>query len=114
MGRYKEATATSTSHLTVKMSPKITLVYFNNNVRARTECARLTLAYGAVPHTFADCQTFFGCSFPEAKAAGKLPFGQLPIISIDDKIIALVNLWSGEKFEEEKAEFFNKSLPSKL
>merc|ERR1712110_1277648 len=82
MGRYKEATATPTSDLILNMSPKITLVYFNNNVRARTECARLTLAYGAVPHTFADCQTFFGCSFPEAKAAGKLPFGQLPIVSL--------------------------------
>merc|ERR1712079_191379 len=72
----------------LRMAPKITLVYFNNNVRARTECARMTLAYGAVPHTFADCQTFFGCSFPEAKASGKLPFGQLPVISVDDKIIA--------------------------
>merc|ERR1711997_895800 len=89
MGRYKIATATPTSQLiSCRMSPKITLVYFNNNVRARTECARLTLAYGAVPHTFADCQRYFGCSFPEAKAAGKLPFGQLPIMAVDDKIIA--------------------------
>merc|ERR1712168_564652 len=71
-----------------EMAPKLTLVYFNNNVRARTECARMTLAYGAVPHTFADCQTYFGSSFPEAKKNGKLPFGQLPILAVDDKVIA--------------------------
>merc|ERR1712165_302456 len=111
MGRYKEATARPTSHLIVKMSPKITLVYFNNNVRARTECARLTLAYGAVPHTFADCQTFFGCSFPETRALCDMVYDTHHDLF---KIMPLVNLWSGEKFEEEKAEFFNKSLPSKL
>merc|ERR1711936_812912 len=135
--------------------PKLTLVYFNNNVRARTECARMILAYGAVPHTFADCQTYFGCSFPEAKKNGKLPFGQLPILAVDDKVIAqsgaidrfaasqvktpgfvpadpvtkalcdmvydthhdlfkimpLVNLWSGEKWQQEKDEFFQQHFP---
>ena len=140
------------------MAPKLTLVYFNNNVRARTECARMSLAYGAVPHTFADCQTYFGCSFPEAKKNGKLPFGQLPILAIDDKVIAqsgaidrfaasqvktpgfvpadpvtkamcdmvydthhdlfkimpLVNLWSGEKWQQEKDEFFNNTFPARL
>merc|ERR1711936_505021 len=105
--------------------PKLTLVYFNNNVRARTECARMILAYGAVPHTFADCQTYFGCSFPEAKKNGKLPFGQLPILAVDDKVIAqsgaidrfaasLVNLWSGEKWQQEKDEFFNNTFPARL
>ena len=28
---------------------------------------------------------FYGCSFPEAKANGKLAFGQLPILDIDGK-----------------------------
>ena len=62
------------------MSPSLRLVYFN--VRARAECARMILAYGNIEYTDDDCNSFFGMSFPEAKQAGKLPFGQLPILEI--------------------------------
>ena len=29
-----------------------------------------------------DCNSFFGMSFAEAKKAGKLPFGQLPVLEV--------------------------------
>jgi len=155
------------------MAPNISIIYFP--VRARAECARMILSYGSIPYTDTDCQTYFGMSFPEAKSSGKLPFGQLPLLSIDDKtllaqsgaidrfdaprafpplisflprylaslvitpgfvpadpvsraqcdmiyetvedlirIMPLVNVWKGDKWKEEKAEYFNKTLPSKL
>merc|ERR1711910_131640 len=97
--------------------------------------------------------------FAEAKTAGKLPFGQLPLLSIDNKtliaqsgaidrylaslvvtpgfvpadsetkaqcdmiyetvedlikIMPIVNVWTGEKWRQEKDEYFNKTLPGKL
>ena len=60
--------------------PALRLVYFP--VRARAECARMILAYGAIPYTDDDCTSFFGCSFQEAKKSGKLPFGQLPVLQV--------------------------------
>ena len=60
--------------------PSLRLVYFP--VRARAECARMILAYGNIPYQVEDCNSFFGMSFQEAKKAGKLPFGQLPIFEV--------------------------------
>ena len=34
-----------------------------------------------------DCQGYFGCDFMTAKTGGKLPFGQLPVLAADDKLI---------------------------
>merc|ERR1719290_350573 len=65
------------------------LVYFP--VRARAECARMILAFGGIPYTEEDCASFFGQSFPEVKAEGKLPFGQLPVLEVggeEGRIIA--------------------------
>ena len=136
------------------MAPDISLIYFP--VRARAECARMTLAYGSIPYTDTDCQKYFGMSFPQAKSKGKLFFGQLPMLSIDSKtllaqsgaidrylaglvptpgfvpadpvtraqcdmiyetvedlirIMPIVNVWTGEKWRQEKDEYFNKTLP---
>merc|ERR1739844_505671 len=66
-------------------APNISIIYFP--VRARAECARMILAYGSIPYTDTDCQKYFGMSFAEAKKCGKLPFGQLPLVSIDDKTL---------------------------
>jgi len=60
--------------------PSLRLVYFP--VRARAECARMILAYGNIPYQVDDCNSFFGMSFQEAKKAGKLPFGQLPVLEV--------------------------------
>lgn len=60
--------------------PSLRLVYFP--VRARAECARMILAYGNIPYKEDDCNSFFGISFQEAKKAGKLPFGQLPVLEV--------------------------------
>merc|ERR1719290_458914 len=65
------------------------LVYFP--VRARAECARMILAFGGIPYSEEDCASFFGQSFPEVKAEGKLPFGQLPVLEVggeEGRIIA--------------------------
>ena len=85
------------------MTPDISIIYFP--VRARAECARMILAYGSIPHTDIDCQKYFGnqyhktlenistvknvkgMSFAEAKKNGKLPLGQLPLLSIDNKTL---------------------------
>ena len=64
--------------------PKLTLIYFPG-FRARSEPTRMIMEYGCIPYTFTDCDGFYGCSFPEAKASGKLVFGQLPILDIDGK-----------------------------
>ena len=63
--------------------PKLRLVYFP--VRARAECARMIMAYGDIPYSDEDCASFFGMSFADAKSCGKLPFGQLPVLQIDEK-----------------------------
>ena len=67
----------------------------------------MILAYGSIPYTDTDCQKYFGntnitniqniqniinitmkgMSFAEAKKCGKLPFGQLPLLSIDEKTL---------------------------
>ena len=65
------------------MAPKLSLVYFP--VRARGEAARMIMAYGEIPYTdtiveFADFATW--------KSSGKLPFGQLPVLEVDDTIIS--------------------------
>jgi len=63
-------------------TPSLRLVY--HNVRARAECPRMILAYGNIniDYTDDDCNSFFGMDFPAAKQAGKLAFGQLPILEI--------------------------------
>ena len=88
-------------------APDISIIYFP--VRARAECARMILAYSSIPYTDTDCQKYFGnitfikyitkyykilqniklkgMSFAEAKKCGKLPFGQLPLLSIDNKTL---------------------------
>ena len=68
------------------MAPKLTLVYFP--VRARGEVPRMILAYGDIPYTDTNCRQFFGCSFLTAKTSGKLPFGQLPVLAVDDTLIS--------------------------
>jgi len=70
-------------------TPSLRLVYFQ--VRARVESARMILAYGNIAYKDDDCNSYFGMSFPEAKKAGKMPFGQLPILEVggaDGKLIA--------------------------
>merc|ERR1711874_622239 len=139
------------------MAPNISIIYFA--IRARAECARMILAYGCIPYTDTDCQKHFAMSFAEAKKCGKLPFGQLPLLSIEDKtllaqsgaidrylaslvntpgfvptdpvkraecdmiyetvedmirIMPIVNVWTGEKWKQEKEEYFSKTLPGKL
>ena len=69
------------------MAPKLTLIYFLP-VRARAEVARMIMAYGDIPYTNNNCRQFFGCSFLEAKTSGKLPFGQLPVLAVDDTLLS--------------------------
>ena len=69
------------------------MVYFT--VRARAEAARMTAAYGGItlnestyqyPLDETDTQGYYGCDYITAKTSGKLPFGQLPVLVIDDKV----------------------------
>ena len=60
--------------------PNLRLIYFP--VRARAEAARMIMAYGDIPCKEETCNSFFGMTFPEAKKAGKLPFGQLPVLEV--------------------------------
>lgn len=62
------------------------LVYFP--VRARAECARMILAFGGIHYQEEDCASYFGSSFQEVKAAGKLPLGQLPVLEVNGELIA--------------------------
>ena len=68
------------------MAPKLDLIYFD--VRARAECARMTLAYGGIPYNFTDSQGYFGCDFMTAKTSGKLPWGQLPLLAVDGQLVS--------------------------
>ena len=68
------------------MSPKLDLIYFD--VRARAECARMTLAYGGIQYNFTDTQGYFGCDFMTAKTSGKLPWGQLPLLAVDGPLVS--------------------------
>ena len=61
-------------------TPGLRLIYFP--VRARAEAARMIMAYGGIECKDEDCNSFFGMSFAEAKKAGKLPFGQLPVLEV--------------------------------
>jgi len=67
------------------MAPKLTMIYFP--VRARAECARMIAAFGGITLNETDCQGYFGCDFMTAKTGGKLPFGQLPVLAADEKLI---------------------------
>merc|ERR1712029_250075 len=69
-----------------RMSPKLDLIYFD--VRARAECARMTLAYGGISYNFTDTQGYFGCDFMAAKTSGKLPWGQLPLLAVDGQLLS--------------------------
>ena len=82
---------TSKIFLMMTSTPTLRLVYFQ--VRARAECARMILAYGNIAYKEDDCNSYFGMSFPEAKKAGKLPFGQLPVLEVggaDGKLIGII------------------------
>ena len=68
------------------MAPKLDLIYFD--VRARAECARMSLAYGGIPYNFTDSQGYFGCDFMTAKTSGKLPWGQLPLLAVDGQLVS--------------------------
>jgi len=67
------------------MAPKLTMIYFP--VRARAECARMIAAFGGIVLNETDCQGYFGCDFMSAKTGGKLPFGQLPVLAVDDTLV---------------------------
>merc|ERR1711872_255415 len=67
------------------MAPKLTMIYFP--VRARAECARMIAAFGGITLNETNCTGYFGCDFVTAKMGGKLPFGQLPVLAADDKLI---------------------------
>ena len=60
--------------------PQLRLVYFP--VRARAEVSRMILAYGNIPYKDDTCEGLYGMTFQEAKKAGKLPFGSLPVLEI--------------------------------
>ena len=99
----------------MKMAPKLTLVYFPG-FRARSEATRISLAYGDIPYTFTDCEDYFGMSFPEAKAAGKLVFGQLPVLDANGVLIAQSgsqNRYVASLVGEKKTDFYP-SDPVKL
>ena len=68
------------------MAPKLSLIYFP--ARARGETARMIMAYGDIAFTNTSCREYFGCSFLEAKTSGKLPFGQLPVLAVDDTLLS--------------------------
>jgi len=96
------------------MAPKLTLIYFPG-FRARSEPTRMILAYGGIPYTFTDCEGFYGCSFPEAKASGKLAFGQLPILDIDgEHQIAQSGAQNRYVASLVKKPGFNPSAPAKV
>ena len=61
--------------------PKLRLIYFP--VRARAEGAKLIMEYGNIPYEEVNCVNVFGMSFQDVKKAGKLPFGQLPVLEIN-------------------------------
>ena len=78
-------------------TPSLRLVYFQ--VRARVESARMILAYGNIAYKDDDCNSYFGMSFPEAKKAGKLPFGQLPILEVGGEDGKLIGIFSNNNFK---------------
>ena len=101
------------------MAPKLTMVYFT--VRARAEAARMIAAYGGItlnestyqyPLDETDTQGYYGCDFITAKTSGKLPFGQLPKLAIDDKVefgqSGSINRYLAEIVNKTKAEFIPK------
>ena len=50
----------------------------------------MILSYGGVPYTDETYQSYFGgkfSSWPEVKASGELPFGQLPVLAVDGQLI---------------------------
>ena len=58
---------------------------------------------------------FYGCSFPEAKASGKLAFGQLPILDIDgEHQIAQSGAQNRYVASLVKKPGFNPSAPAKV
>jgi glutathione S-transferase len=61
--------------------PKLQFIYFA--VRARCEAPRMILEYGKIPYTDSSVGGYFGGkSWPEVKAAGLVPFGQLPVLVV--------------------------------
>ena len=60
-------------------------------------------------------KSFYGCSFPEAKASGKLAFGQLPILDIDgEHQIAQSGAQNRYVASLVKKPGFNPSAPAKV
>ena len=79
------------------MAPKLSMIYFPA-LRARGETARMIMGYGDITFTNTNCREFFGCSFLEAKTSGKLPFGQLPVLAVDDTLLREAFKTSTAKF----------------
>ncbi|XP_046848746.1 glutathione S-transferase 1-like isoform X1 [Xenia sp. Carnegie-2017] len=63
--------------------PQYKLIYFKT--RGRAEAIRLLFAAAGVKYE--DCRLEME-EFRQLKASGKLPFNQLPILEVDDKILA--------------------------
>lgn len=66
--------------------PTYKLTYFNS--KGRAEATRLVFAAAGVPYE--DCRVD-GAGFQKLKASGKLPFGQLPILEVDGKVLGQSN-----------------------
>jgi glutathione S-transferase len=62
--------------------PKLKLYYFN--LAGKGEAIRLACAYGGVP---LEDFRMHANEFHELKVSGKIPFGQVPALSVDDDIM---------------------------
>lgn len=66
--------------------PKLQLIYFP--VRARAEVIRMILAHGGLSCTQETVQSYFGANWTDVKFRPDVPFGQLPLLVIDGRILA--------------------------
>ena len=64
--------------------PNLQLVYFE--VRAKAEALRMCLAHGNIPYKEETVASYFGKPWSEAKK--EAPFGQLPLLVVDGKVLA--------------------------
>lgn len=47
----------------------------------------MILEYGEIPYKDLSVQDYYGCTWQEAKASGKAPFGQLPLLVVDGSTV---------------------------